>query len=113
MTFRERVDIISCPTAPAVTPLTHTPLGAHGVGAGFQQSTAHQGRVIVFKRKKKKQETNKMEDTSKEIRVRQRSYMSNCFQNQAELGVFLKWCRKEKLGRVGRQPRKPGQKVIK
>lgn len=54
-----------------------------------------------------------MEDTSKEIRVRQRSYMSNCFQNQAELGVFLKWCRKEKLGRVGRQPRKPGQKVIK
>jgi len=63
--------------------------------------------------KKKKQETNKMEDTSKEIRVRQRSYMSNCFQNQAELGVFLKWCRKEKLGRVGRQPRKPGQKVIK
>lgn len=87
MTFRERVDIISCPTAPAVTPLTHTPLGAHGVGAGFQQSTAHQGRVIVFKRKKK-QETNKMEDTSKEICVRQRSYMSNCFQNQAELGEF-------------------------
>lgn len=29
-----------------------------------------------------------MEDTSKEIRVRQRSYMSNCFQNQAELGEF-------------------------
>lgn len=54
MTFRERVDIISCPTAPAVTPLTHTPLGAHGVGAGFQQGIAHQGRVIVFKRKKKK-----------------------------------------------------------
>lgn len=32
---------ISCPTAPAVTPLTCTPLGAHGVGAGFQQGTAH------------------------------------------------------------------------
>lgn len=57
MTFRERVDIISCPTAPAVTPLTHTPLGAHGVGAGFQQGIAHQGRVIVFKRKKNRKQT--------------------------------------------------------
>jgi len=27
------------------------------VGAGFQQSTAHQGRVIVFKRKKNRKQT--------------------------------------------------------
>ena len=56
---------IFCPTAPAIMPLTRTPLGAHGEGAGFQQGTAHRGRVAVFKRKN--QETDKIEDLQRDL----------------------------------------------